>query len=75
MVINREDDVLVCPSRSGMDLQVMRKKGNVYKEAQILKKHDMIVNTLVMDGDMLLSAGWDSRIAFWVINMAASRNI
>eukprot|EP00090_Calanus_glacialis_P046340 TRINITY_DN9061_c0_g1_i1.p1 TRINITY_DN9061_c0_g1~~TRINITY_DN9061_c0_g1_i1.p1 ORF type:complete len:327 (-),score=79.05 TRINITY_DN9061_c0_g1_i1:52-1032(-) len=65
VVINREDDVLVCPSRSGMDLQVMRKKGNVYKEAQILKKHDMIVNTLVMDGDMLLSAGWDSRIAFW----------
>eukprot|EP00091_Calanus_sinicus_P010750 TRINITY_DN24769_c0_g1_i1.p1 TRINITY_DN24769_c0_g1~~TRINITY_DN24769_c0_g1_i1.p1 ORF type:complete len:186 (-),score=41.98 TRINITY_DN24769_c0_g1_i1:13-570(-) len=64
VVINGDDDVLVCPSRSGMDLQVMRKKDNVYKEAQVLKKHDMIVNTLVMDGDMLLSAGWDSRIVF-----------
>ena len=50
-----------------MDLQVMRKKDKVYKEAQILKKHDMIINTLVLDGDMLLSAGWDARLAFWVI--------
>ena len=68
VVINEEDDVLICPSRGGMDLQVMRKKDNVYKEAQILKKHDMIVNTLILEGDILLSAGWDSRIAFWVIN-------
>jgi len=65
VVINEEDDCLVCPSRSGMDLQVMRKKENVYKEAQVLKKHDMIINTVILDGELLLSAGWDSRVAFW----------
>ena len=34
---------------------------------QILRKHDMIVNTIIMDGDTILSAGWDSKLVFWVI--------
>jgi len=67
VVIDEEDEVLVCPSRGGMDLQVLKKKESVYREAQILKKHDMIVNTLVLDGNILVSAGWDSRVVFWKI--------
>jgi len=65
VVLDEEDCVLVCPSRGGMDLVVRRRKNNKYEEVQVLKKHDMIVNTLVLDGKLLLSAGWDARVVFW----------
>ena len=28
--------------------------------------HDMIVNSVVVDGDTVLSGGWDQRVVFWV---------
>ena len=28
--------------------------------------HDMIVNTIIVEGDTILSAGWDSKLVFWV---------
>ena len=66
-VLNKEDSILACPSRSGMDIQIFRKTENKYVQTQVLKKHDMIVNTLVLDKNILLSAGWDSRVGIWVM--------
>ena len=58
--------MLFSPTRGGMDIQVRSLDGSKFKESNILKKHDMIVNTLLADGDLLLSAGWDSRLLIWV---------
>merc|ERR1719474_2118245 len=70
VVLSEDEDVLVCPNRSGMELQVMRRKKDEsrYREVQILRKHDMIINSLLMSENLLLSAGWDARIAFWVFH-------
>ena len=69
-MLSEDEDVLVCPNRSGMELQVMRRKKDEsrYREVQILRKHDMIINSLLISENLLLSAGWDARIAFWVIH-------
>ena len=67
-MLSNDEDFLVCPNRSGMEMQVMRRKKDEsrYREVQILRKHDMIINSLLMSENLLLSAGWDARIAFWV---------
>ena len=58
--------MLFSPTRGGMDIQVRSLDGSKFKESKILKKHDMIINTLLVDEDLLLSAGWDSRLLIWV---------
>ena len=66
VVINSEEDIMVCPDRGGMKIIVRRREGKKYVESQVLARHDMIVNSLVMRGDLLVSAGWDSRVVVWV---------
>ena len=58
--------VLVCPTRGGMELQVRRLEAGRWAEAELLTRHDMIVTSLLVTGDTLLSAGWDARLVFWV---------
>ena len=35
-------------------------------ESQLLSRHDMIINSLLVRGEILLSAGWDARVVVWV---------
>ena len=44
----------------------LSESGTKFEEDQILRKHDMIVNTIIVEGDTILSAGWDSKLVFWV---------
>ena len=66
VIINSEEDIMVCPDRGGMKIIVRRREGKKYVESQVLARHDMIVNSLVMRGDSLVSAGWDCRVVVWV---------
>ena len=66
VTINAQEDLMVCPDRGGMKIIVRRREGNKYVESQMLARHDMIVNSLVMRGDILLSGGWDCRAVVWV---------
>ena len=66
VIVNTEEDLMVSPDRGGMKIIVRRKEGTKYVESQVLARHDMIVNSLVMRGDFLVSAGWDSRVVVWV---------
>jgi len=65
-----DDSVLVCCNRStAMDIQVMRREGDEQKmkQCQLLNgQHDMIVNSVVVDGATVVSGGWDQRAVFWV---------
>jgi len=65
VVLDSNQQMLFSPTRGGMDIQVRNLDVSKFKESNILKKHDMIVNTLLVDGDLLLSAGWDSRLLIW----------
>ena len=40
--------------------------GAKFGDDQILRKHDMIVNIIIVEGDTILSAGWDSKLVIWV---------
>ena len=55
-----------------MSLQVRRltESGTKFEDDQILRKHDMIVNTIIVDGGNILSAGWDSKLVFWVCHVS-----
>ena len=55
-----------------MGLQVRRltESGTKFEDDQILRKHDMIVNTIIVDGGNILSAGWDSKLVFWVCHVS-----
>ena len=66
VLINSQEDLMVCPDRGGLNLIVRRREGKKYVESQVLARHDMIVNSLVIRGDLLLSAGWDCRAVVWV---------
>ena len=71
VVLDTCEDTMVCPTRGGMELLVRRKcdnsgSGPTYKDVQLLKKHDMIINTVLLQDGLLLSAGWDARLVFWV---------
>ena len=67
VVMNKEEEVMVCPTRGGMDIMVRRRRGtDKFQDTQILQRHDMIVNTILMEDNMILSAGWDARVVFWV---------
>jgi len=65
-----DDSVLVCCNRlTAMDIQVMRREGDEQKmkQCQLLNgQHDMIVNSVVVDGATVVSGGWDQRAVFWV---------
>ena len=69
VVLNMGEEVMMCPTRGGMDIMVRRLQGGKYQDTQLLKRHDMIVNTIVMEDNMMLSAGWDARVVFWVTNI------
>ena len=30
--------------------------------------HDMIINSILLDGDKVVSAGWDSKVVLWSIS-------
>ena len=66
VLISSQEDIMVCPDRAGLSLMVRRRGGGKYVESQVLARHDMIVNSLVMREDLLLSAGWDCRVVIWV---------
>ena len=66
VIVNTEEDLMISPDRGGMKIIVRRREGKKYVESQVLARHDMIVNSLVMRGDFLVSAGWDSRVVVWV---------
>ena len=66
VIVNTEEDLMISPDRGGMKIIVRRREGKKYVESQVLSRHDMIVNSLVMRGDFLVSAGWDSRVVVWV---------
>ena len=53
-------------STSYCQVRRLNESGTRFVDDQILRKHDMIVNTIIMDGDTILSAGWDSKLVFWV---------
>ena len=66
VVMDNTENIMVCPNRGGMDIIVRRRQDNRYVESQVLRRHDMIINSLLVRGDTLLSAGWDARVAVWV---------
>lgn len=48
----------------------LNESGTKFEDGQILRKHDMIVNTIIVDGGNILSAGWDSKLVFWVCHVS-----
>ena len=48
----------------------LNESGTKFEDDQILRKHDMIVNTIIVDGGNILSAGWDSKLVFWVCHVS-----
>jgi len=64
-----DDSVLVCCNRtSAMDIQVMRRVGEEQKmkQCQLLAgRHDMIVNSVVVDEANVISGGWDQHVVIW----------
>ena len=66
VVLDSSEELMVCPNRGGMDIVVRRREGGRYVESQVLRRHDMIINSLLVRGEMLLSAGWDARVIVWV---------
>ena len=52
---------------------MLRKDGEdqTFKQTQLLSRHDMIVNSVVVDGEKtIVSGGWDQRVVFWVSSIA-----
>ena len=66
VVLDSSEELMVCPNRGGMDIVVRRREGGRYVESQVLRRHDMIVNCLLLREENLLSAGWDARVVVWV---------
>ena len=67
VALGEAGELLVCPDRGGMSLQVLRSREGRLRTVQTLSKHDMIVNAVLLAGPAtILSAGWDSQLVCWV---------